>query len=233
MAQKIKHYTPNSKMADLLSDHYSIFLLIFRFDIPLGMGEKTIKEVCEEKHVDVNTFLFIVHFILFREKSTLTDLHKKLDVPLIIRFLKNSHSYFTEFRLPEIRKDMLDAIESAPKDIIFVIQRYFDEYAEEVKQHMRYENEIVFVYSEKLLSGIKDPKYSIDIFAKKHDKVELKMLELKNIFIKYYNADTNYKLNNVLHELYACGEELENHNSVENEIFIPCMRELEHILTQK
>lgn len=233
MSQKIKHYTPNSKMADLLSDHYSIFLLIFRFDIPLGMGEKSIKEVCQENNVDVNTFLFIVHFILFKEKSSLTDLHKKLDLPLIIRFLKNSHSYFIGFRLPEIRKDMLEAIEGAPKDIIFVIQRYFDEYAEEVEQHMKYENEVVFDYAEKLLLGNKDRKYSIDIFAKKHDQVELKMLELKNIFIKYYNFDTNYKLNNVLHELYACGEELQNHNSVENEIFIPCVRELELQLIEK
>lgn len=220
-------------MADLLSDHYSIFLLIFRFDIPLGMGEKSIKEVCQENNVDVNTFLFIVHFILFKEKSSLTDLHKKLDLPLIIRFLKNSHSYFIGFRLPEIRKDMLEAIEGAPKDIIFVIQRYFDEYAEEVEQHMKYENEVVFDYAEKLLLGNKDRKYSIDIFAKKHDQVELKMLELKNIFIKYYNFDTNYKLNNVLHELYACGEELQNHNSVENEIFIPCVRELELQLIEK
>lgn len=233
MAQKIKHYTANSKMADLLSDHYSIFLLIFRFDIPLGMGEKTINEVCEENNVDVYTFLFVVHFILFQEKSRLKDLHKKLDIPLIIRFLKNSHAYFTGFRLPEIRKDMLEAIESAPKDIVFVIERYFDEYAKEVDQHMKYENEVVFTYSEKLLNGTKDPKYSIDIFAKKHDKVELKMLELKHIFIKYYQFTTSYKLNNVLHELYTCGEELENHNAVENDIFIPCMRELEQILIEK
>lgn len=233
MTPKNKHYTPNSKMADLLSDHYSIFLLIFRFDIPLGMGEKTIKEVCEENNVDVNTFIYIVHFILFREKTNQIDLHKKLDLPLIIRFLKNSHAYFTDFRIPEIRKDLLEAIEGAPKDVIFVIERYFDEYAKEVDQHMRYENEVVFNYTEKLLAGIKDPKYSIDIFAKKHDKVELKMLELKNIFIKYYSVNTSYKLNNVLHELYACGEELENHNAVENEIFIPCMRELENLLSRK
>ena len=233
MKQKIKHYTPNSKMADLLSDHYSIFLLIFRFEIPLGVGEKSIKEVCEENHVDVTTFLYIVHFILFGEKETQAELLKKLDIRQIIKYLKNSHEYFTKYRLPEIRKNMLEAIQNASNDIVFVVERYFDEYAEEVSQHMEYENDVVFAYAEKLLEGIKDPKYSISIFAKKHDQVEMKMLELKNIFIKYYNVTSSIKLNDVLHELYATGDELQHHNAVENDIFVPCVSEIEASLKQK
>lgn len=222
-----RHYTPNSKMADLLSDHYNILLLIFRFDIPLGMGEQTIKEVCERYNVDLETFLFIVHFILFQEGKGQTDLHRKLSLSMIIKFLKNSHSYFLDFRLPEIGRNMRAAIAGAPEDIRFVINKYFDEYVEEVHQHMRYENEVVFPYSERLQEGIKDAKYSIDIFEKRHDQVELKMLELKNIFIKYYPMQADYKINNVLHDLFSCGDELRNHNDVEDFIFVPMVRALE------
>lgn len=225
-----RHYTPNSKMADLLSDHYSILLLIFRFDIPLGMGEKTIKEVCEEYDVDLDTFLFIVHFILFDEGRGKSDLHKKLSMPMIIRYLRNSHSYFLDFRLPEIGKHMQAAIAEAPGDIRFVIKKYFEEYVEEVYQHMRYENEVVFPYAERLQEGINDPKYSIDIFEKRHDQVELKMLELKNIFIKYYPMKPDYKINNILHDLFSCGDELRNHNEVEDHVFIPMVKDLERML---
>ena len=42
---KNRHYSPHSKMADLVSEHYNILLLIYRFDIPLGVGERTIKEI--------------------------------------------------------------------------------------------------------------------------------------------------------------------------------------------
>lgn len=224
-----RHYTPHSKMADLVGEHYNILLLIYRFDIPLGMGERTIKEICDEHDVDVDTFLFIVHFVLFREGVSQKMFHQKLSIPLIIRFLKNSHSYFLDFRLPEIRQNMLDAISDAPQDIQFVIQKYFDDYQEEVHQHMKYENEVVFPYAEALLEGAKDSEYSIETFEKRHDQVELKMLELKNIFIKYYSMGMDFKVNNVLRDLFTCSEELHIHNDVEDNIFIPCVKELEAI----
>ena len=53
------------------------------------------------------------------------------------------------------------------------------------------------------------------------------MHELKSLFLKYYTWEANLKLYNVLHDLYACGEELLNHNDIENQIFIPCIKALE------
>lgn len=227
---RTKRYTPHSKMADLISDHYSMLLLIFRFDIPLGMGDKTIKEVCEEHQVEVDTFLIIVHFLLFGEGKGRSDLCSKLSIPLLIKFLKNSHSYFLDFRLPAIRADLLNSIAGAPKDIIFVIEKYLEEYEQEVHQHMMYENEVVFPYVQGLIRGEKHPEYNIDIFEQRHDKVELKMLELKDIFIKYYQMETDYKVNNMLHELFSCGDELRDHNDVEDYLFIPCVRKMEQEL---
>ena len=224
---KNRHYSSHSKMADLVSEHYNILLLIYRFDIPLGVGERTIKEICDEHGVDVDTFLFVVHFILFDEGIGLKGLYKKLSIPLLIRFLRNSHSYFLDFRLPEIRRNMLEAIEQAPEDIRFVIQKYFDNYEKEVFQHMKYEDEVVFPYVESLLEGANDLEYSIRTFEKRHDQVELKMLELKNIFIKYYPMEMDFKVNNVLHDLFTCSEELHIHNDVEDHILIPCVREME------
>mgnify|MGYP004498372113 CR=1 FL=1 len=225
---RYKHYSPHSKMADLVCDHYSILLLINRFGISLGMGEKTIKEICDEHDVDVDTFLYIVHFLLF---DVMPDDENKpeLSIPQIITFLRNSHSYFLDFRLPEIRCNMNEAIEDAPEDIQFVIGKYFDEYSEEVHQHMKYEDQVVFPYVDGLLNGVKDKDYSIETFQKRHDQVELKMVELKSIFIKYY-ANSGNKVNNMLHELFTCSEELLNHNSVEDYIFIPCVKELERRL---
>lgn len=219
-------------MAELISDYYSMLLLIFRFDIPLGVGEKTIREVCEENDVDLDTFLFIVHFVLFREGKGQSNLSQKLSIPLVIKFLQNSHSYFLDFRLPDIREKLLEAVADAPEEIVFVIKRYFDEYVQEVHEHMTYENEVVFPYVKDLLEGKNNPNYNIATFEARHDQVELKMVELKNIFIKYYNSDSDYKLNNVLHELFSCGEELRDHNAVEDYLFIPSVVEIEEKLAK-
>lgn len=230
---RTKHYSPSTKMAELISDHYSMLLLILRFEIPLGMGEKTISEVCEENNLDLETFLFIVHFILFREGKGQSNLSDRLSLPLIIKFLKNSHKYFLEHRLPSIREKLVEATEEAPEEIKFVINRYYHQYEQEVHQHMEYENNVVFPYVEQLLAGHKKPNYNISTFEQRHDQVEMKMMELKNIFIKYYNVGTaEFKLNNVLHELFSCGEELRDHNAVEDDIFIPAVLEIEQRLLQ-
>lgn len=228
-----RHYLPCSKMAELLSDHHVIFLLIFRFEIPLGIGEKTIREVCSENNVDVDTFLFLVHFILFGDGKGQCNLLEKVDINHLIRFLGNSHNYFLEKRLPTIKKELLEAVQHTSKDVKYVIEHYFEEYAEEVHLHMKYENEVVFPYAQRLMRGELDPKYNISIFEKKHDQVEFKMLELKSILIKYTPGATEENLHQVLRDLYSCGNELRLHNAVEDYIFTPCIKELESKLQQK
>lgn len=220
-------------MADLLCDHYCVFLLIFNFDIKLGMGEKTIKEVCQEHDIDVDTFIYLVEFLLNTDQTCHTSIGvQKLDISMLITFLKKSHSYFLEYRLPQIREHLLSALSTTSQDVEFVIKRYFDQYAEEVNQHMSYENEVVFPYVEELMKGNKSSSYTIHVFEQKHDQVEMKMLELKNILIKYYIGGDPLMMNNVLHELYTCGDELYIHNAIEDHVFIPCIKEVEKVMTQ-
>ncbi len=54
-------YTPSHKMSDLATPHFRILLVLNRFGIGLGFGEKTIAEVCNENNVDVETFLAVAN----------------------------------------------------------------------------------------------------------------------------------------------------------------------------
>lgn len=208
-------------MADLLSDHYNIYLLFFNLGMHLGIAEKTVAEVCKEQNIDLDSFLVLVHFILGDEGKTSTAAISSLDLSLLVRFLKNSHNYFLGYRLPQIGEKMTVALRDVPREVGIVMMRFFEEYSQEVHNHMQYENDIVFPYVEHLLEGEPGKGYTISIFEKKHDQVELKMLELKNILIKYYAGDFNPDLSNLLHELYVCGRELMIHNAIEDHLFIP------------
>ena len=225
-----RHYAPTSKMADLLSDHYNVFLLVFNLGMRLGVGDKTVAEVCKEQKIDLDSFLALVHFLLGDDGKTSAATIAALDLDLLIRFLKSSHVYFLDYRLPQIGAKMDETLREAPKEVKVVMKRFFDEYSVEVHRHMDYENDVVFPYVEGLLRGDPGKGYSIAIFEKKHDQVELKMLELKNILIKYYKGEFNPGLNNLLHELYACGSELKSHNAIEDELFIPAIEALEEDL---
>lgn len=106
-------------------------------------------------------------------------------------------------------------------------RRFFDEYAEEVHKHMSYEEKTVFPYVRNLLEGKKDPKYNITIFRKRHDQIEMKITELKNLILKYYPGPDSNLLNSVLFDIFATEQDLASHNRVEDYIFVPAILSLE------
>ncbi|MCD8044824.1 MAG: hemerythrin domain-containing protein [Tannerellaceae bacterium] len=226
MYKKAK-YTEHDKMSDLICDNYPMVLVTSRFGISLGFGEKNIGEACRHNNVDVNTFLTVVNFLLENKAEPIDPEKNKFSLDSIITYLHNAHDYFLNFRLPHIRRKLNEAIKTCPQDVAFVIQKFFDEYAEEVNKHMMYEEKVVFPYVKSLLKGERDQKYNITIFRKRHDQIEMKIIELKNILIKYYPGESDHMLNSVLFDIFATENDLATHSLVEDFIFVPAILELE------
>ena len=226
-------YRETDKMSDLICENYPMVLVMSRFGIALGFGEKNIGEVCRLNGVDPNTFLTVVNFLTEDISAPITDIDQSLSIETLITYLHNAHDYFLEFRLPHIRRKLTEAIGNCPQDVAFVITKFFDEYAAEVKKHMSYEEKTVFPYVRNLLKGIKDPKYNFTIFRKHHDQIEMKIIELKNILIKYYPGAGGYLLKCVLFDIFATEQDLTSHNHVEDYLFVPAILALEKKVVQE
>ena len=209
-------------MCDLVCDRYPVLLIMSRFGIALGFGDKTIGEVCLDSGVDTATFLAVVNM---HADDKAPD-PETISVAALVSYLRNSHNYFLDFRLPAIRRKLIEAVDCAQNDVSFAIMRFFDEYAAEVQRHMSYEEQTVFPYVESLLAGEKNTAYSIDVFRRQHDQVDAKLRELKNIIIKYYPSGSTNELNGVLFDIFTCEQELASHNAVEDDIFIPAVERL-------
>ncbi|SEF85772.1 hemerythrin domain-containing protein [Parabacteroides chinchillae] len=220
-------YRETDKMSDLICENYPMVLVMSRFGIALGFGEKNIGDVCRQNKVDTCTFLTVVNFLVEDRKGLITDIDKCLSIESLIVYLHNAHDYFLNFRLPHIRRKLVDAIQDCPEDVAFVIRQFFDGYTEEVNKHMSYEEKNVFPYVRNLLKGEKDPKYNISIFKKRHDQIEMKITELKNILIKYYPGKDSYLLNSVLFDIFSTEQDLAAHNHVEDYLFVPAILALE------
>lgn len=220
-------YRETDKMSDLICENYPMVLVMSRFGIALGFGEKNIGEVCRQNHVDPCTFLTVVNFLIEDVSAPVTNIDRCLSIEALITYLHNAHSYFLDFRLPHIRRKLTDALDGCPEDVAFVITRFFDEYADEVNKHMSYEEKTVFPYVRKLLGGKKDQKYNITIFRKHHDQIEAKITEFKNILIKYYPGPGSNLLNSVLFDVFATEEDLASHSRVEDYLFVPAILALE------
>ena len=85
-----------------------------------------------------------------------------------------------------------------------------------------------FVFVRALINGEDTKGYSIRIFAKKHNQIESKLTELKNIILKYYpEKGNNHLLNAVLFDIFSCEKDLSSHCKVEDFLFVPAVRHLE------
>ena len=226
----LQKYTPTDKMSDLIVDNYSLLQVMSRFGLALGVGDKSVREVCEANGVDCNTFLAIVNFMT-EGFVHIGDEEDDISIPALIHYLRQSHLFFLEFSLPTIREKLMEAIEYSKDDISFLILKFFDEYMREVRRHMEYEDETVFKYVEGLLQGQAPPAYQITTYSKHHDQVGETLSELKNILIKYCPEKVNVNVLNVaLSDIYACEEGLEWHSKVEDYLFVPAILNLERRL---
>lgn len=77
---------------------------------------------------------------------------------------------------------------------------------------MGYENDVVFKYVNALLQGEDTGRYNIGVFVARHNQIETKLTELKNIIVKYYPSRANNNLlNTVLFDIYSCEKDLCSH----------------------
>ncbi|MDL2323366.1 hemerythrin domain-containing protein [Bacteroidales bacterium OttesenSCG-928-A17] len=219
-------YQSNDQMSSLVSNNFRILLVISRFGIPLGFGDKTIGEVCGANGVDTNTFLAVVNRVIGDTTTNSTYSLSKISIEALITYLHNSHDYFLKYRLPGIRQNLLKVLDGKD-ELTKAVLTYFDEYVKEVGTHMNYEEKKVFSYVRLLLDGKHPGKYTIEKYQKTHDQVETPLREFKQILIKYYPAKSSNDLNSVLFDIFNCENDLASHTDIEDNLFTPLIFELE------
>ena len=229
--KQMKMYESDDKMISLIRDNYDLLQMLGSFGISLGFGDKTVRETCEDNHVDTYTFLAVVNFTINGQSDAQGD--DQLSVPTLMHYLQASHAWYLDFQLPFIRRELSESLN--PDDSLGqLILRFYDEYAHEIRRHMHYEQRVLFPYVESLIDGHPSGDYNIETFSRHHGQADKKLRELKLLIIKYLPNDGfhNNKLMAALHDIYANEEWLHQHAMVEDMIFVPAIRRLEQQLKQ-
>ena len=228
------HFTETAHMSDLIHDDYRLLQVISRFGVSLGFGDQTVEAACRVSGVDGTTFLAVVNFVLAEGHVDVAKLAEKVSVAELMRYLQRSHSYFVDFRLPAIRRKLIEAIDcSAKNQIAFLILKFYDEYAAEVQRHMDYENTHIHTYVQQLLEGHVPAKGSTyTALAHQHHDNHASLTkssnELKSIIIKYYPSDSDtQRLSDTLMDIYIMEEDLFSHCRLEDTLFAEAVHLLE------
>ncbi|GHV09965.1 cation-binding protein [Bacteroidia bacterium] len=196
-------YRETDLLSDLITDDYAVLSVMGRMGIATGFGMKNIGEVCRDNQVDTNTFLAIVNLMTARTFDGYVS-DTPVSIPALIAYLRHSHSYFLDYRLPQIRKKLQAVLSKDRQELNKAVLEYFDKFVAAVRKHMLYENNKVF-----------PEKYRQD-FRKQHESIETNLTEFKNVLIKYYPAPITDDFNSVLFDIFECERDLTFHNAVED-----------------
>ncbi len=227
------YFNEDAPMWDIIRSEPKILQAMSRFCIPLGVGEHSVKEVCETNGVDTGTFLAVANFIKYGEGCAELFVDR-IKVPALMDYLRNAHDYFLNFQFPKIRRKLIEAVDCSEKnEVAFLILQFYDAYTSEVRKHMQFENNRIFSYvkqqldGENTAGGVASPK-ELELYLRGHDAIESKLKELKNLLVKYGVPAANVSfLNDVVFNIYTCEDDLTTHCAVENKLFIPAVSKLE------
>ena len=230
--KNVKMYEAGDKMITLIKDNYSVLQALGSFGINLGFGDKTVSETCQMNGVDTYTFLAVVNFTI--NDFTNYEDDEQISVPTLLHYLKASHTYYLDFQLPFIRRELQESI-SEDDALGELIMKLYEGYAQEIRRHMKYEEKTLFPYVESLLEGHPMNDYNVETFSKNHEQTDKILRELKLMIIKYLPTDShhNNKLTATLYDIYNNEEWLRQHAEVEDHIFTPAIKRLERITKQE
>ena len=97
---------PKGSYNDLICDNYSLLMVMSRFGLSLGFGDRSVKDVCQAQGVDYKTFLAVANFIS-HEPYTYSGEEDDFSLTALMDYLKQAHTYFLDFNLPAIRRKLI------------------------------------------------------------------------------------------------------------------------------
>ena len=191
-----------------MADSHQALQIVSRFGLPLGVGDKTIDEVCRENGIHTATFLSVIN----------RRAENDVDIPTLKVYLKNAHTYFLDYALPRIRAELIQAISmrQTHSQIPLLIIHLYDEYAAEIRNHIEHED------NKEYAAHTED-----DIHVAK------KLTELKDLIIKYYpeevdgavgKSEFNSRMYSALQDIFELDNELALHCDIEDNILMPAMK---------
>ncbi len=192
-------------MAHLLAEHNELIPVLNRFGIRLGVGDKTLQELCDEKELNVDFILTVLNVYL--DKAYMPDASLELFgvEPIADYFHQTIESYIHDL-IPNIEKHLnaFIAVSGSDNEELTMLRSLFLKF----KNRMTHQLQKTDSY---------DDDFPDDLL---HD--------LKNILIKHLSSEYNQNLcHAVIFSLHSLEKDLEAHNRLMDKVLRPKINELD------
>ena len=218
------------KMADLVASDISLLSILQRLEISLGFGEATVAEVCTQHNISADLLLMICNIYSFRDYRPQIEALSDDDIRNITTYLRASHKFYSTICFPALHNNIHRMVKELDDVSRRLIDKFFDDYDNEVNNHFKYEEEVVFPYIENLLGNrnASNSGYSIALFEHNHGNINEKLNDLSNIIIKYLDKGYTSQLRfEILGDIHNIANDLLKHSDIENKLLVPLVEKIE------
>lgn len=191
-------------MADVLAEHNELIPVLNRFGIRLGVGDKTIGQLCEEHKLNPDFILTVLNVYLHENYLPDNDL-PLFDATLIADYFKHAINNYTQELVPNIEKHLnaFIALSGSDEGELSVLQSVFEEFKNQLESHFKGGVKLGTAFPDELL----------------HD--------LKTILIKHVSGRYNQNLcHAVIFSIHSLEKDLIVHNRLQSKILKPKLKEL-------
>lgn len=229
---------PTMKLSEVVEEHTSLIPVITRFGIRLGLGDKSVIQICDEYGIDTDFFLIVVNTFLNEEYFP----EKKLQMfhtSQIIDYLTKTNIYYSRYQLPNIERHLSSFISMSDRGnaSLTLIGKFFSTFKDELIARIEKDEKEWFPYcltlSNKLniqqtSEGIKE--LQLCTIQRNEDRIEALLYDLKSILVKHISGDYNENLcYAVIFSIQSLEKDIKQHNRIRYRILAPMALAMEQL----
>ncbi len=218
-------------MADLVIENPALLLLLEHFGMEIALNDIKIQQLCEHYRINLPVFLLLCNMYngFYPQGKDLNP--RDYDVSDILHYLKSSHHFYTSEKYPQIQDYIAQFQQRQRPEDIRQLEIFFSDYFQEVLEHLRYEEEVVFPYCKDLIQGTKPSTtavFSSQVYREHHTDIETKLSDLKNLLLKHLSLEGDFMLKRkMINALMELKNDLYIHSLVEDLVLLPLVERLE------
>ncbi len=221
------------RLSEVVEEHPSLIPVINRFGIRLGLGDKSVRTLCEEHALDTDFLLTILNTYLneeyFPEKKLQT-----FHISLLIDYLTKTNQDYLRYQLPNIERHLGYFIQQSPQgnQSLALLGRFFASFKAKLIARIQEDEERRFPYCHQLMKDhlsselAKGPQQPTD--HPTDDPIEALLEDLKSIMVKHLTGAFDDNLcYAVLFAICSLEKDIKQHNRIRYRILLPMITSME------
>ncbi len=213
--------TPDTKLCEVIVDEPSVVPVINRFDIVLGVGDRTIKSICKEKGIDTSFFITILNAFI-HESFFLENLTGAFNAGDVVDYLRKTNNSYLRNQLPNIERHFAALISrSDSNNNLPLLFNFYREVKTEIERRIDSDNQ----WFDAIISAEQsDSEVSIagNAIQAESDSIEDKLSDLINMFVIHLRGDYDRNLcHAVLFAVISLEKDICQNNRIRNRVLRP------------